>query len=356
VRVIPGAAGMDNVGAIKRFACDHCKGNAFIELDHDDVLVPGNTLSLLKSAFETGAGFAYSDTAVFRYKPGKPATFEPFTYAAAHGWQTYPVRVYGRQLQASRNFEITPRALCEIFYCPDHVRAWSREAYYAAGGHDASLPVCDDHQLMIKTYLTGARFRHIGGCRYLYRNHAANTVLARNAKIQELTRQNRQTYLPELVSQWTDRSNFPVCDISQLRKRGWTFDRDLMRGFGYDALGHVTAYDELQRAAPWQVREFMHAVWHALVPGGYLTITVPEVSSGAGYVDVEWQSRFGAATMLPYTSRVYAEANGKVNCRFQEVDCLEFYPTDWHKQKNFKYLRFVLCALKGQRQPGLQFI
>ena len=105
-----------------------------------------------------------------------------------------------------------------------------------------------------------------------------------------------------------------------------------------------------------QVREFMNLAYDALIPGGYLTILVPEVHSGLGYADVEWQSRFSVMSMSPYTRRNMAQRNGNITCRFQQVQVTEVYPSDWHRDNNFKYLRFELCALKGQRQPGLKHI
>ena len=113
---------------------------------------------------------------------------------------------------------------------------------------------------------------------------------------------------------------------------------------------------ELQWLTGRQVREFMNAAYTALIPGGYLTITVPEVHSGMGYGDVEWQSYFSAVSMYPYTRTNFAKSNGNINCRFQQVNCLEVFPSDWHRDKNFKFLRFELVALKGQRHPGLQHI
>lgn len=37
------------------------------------------------------------------------------------------------------------------------------------GGHDASLPVTDDHDLLCRTYLAGVKFVHPPRCLYFYR-------------------------------------------------------------------------------------------------------------------------------------------------------------------------------------------
>jgi glycosyltransferase involved in cell wall biosynthesis len=356
VRIVEGG-NLHNIGALKRKACNALTGDVFIELDHDDLLVPGKSLEAIAAAFDKGAGFAYSDTAVFRFQQRAGVrTYNCYNYAAQHGWIDYPMFVYGRYLKATSCFDITPRSLSEIYYCPDHVRAWSRKAYYEAGGHNPELSVCDDHELMIKTYLTGAKFAHTGGCHYLYRLFDNNTVIMRNEKIRETSEKFRKEYLCRLVESWVSRNGLPTLDLTRLRLSGWTPEKHLLQGFGRNQFGHIIADTELQRLEGWQVREFMNEAYEGLVPGGYLTVTVPEVHSGMGYGDVEWKSHFSATSMSPYTRKQFARQNGKVNCRFQQINCVEVFPSDWHRDHGFKFLRFELVALKGQRHPGLQHI
>lgn len=356
VKIVDGGQ-LHNIGALKRRACDAATGDAFVEFDHDDLLMPGNSLLRIQQKFQEGAGFVFSDVAVFKAKEGAGVTeYAPFTFSGQHGWQEYEVSIYGRKLLATRAFDITPRSLAEIYYCPDHVRAWGRKAYYDAGGHNADLSVCDDHELMIKTYLTGARFKHTGGCHYLYRMFDQNTVVLRNKLIQDTTRQLKETHFRSMIDSWVRRTGYPVLDLTELRLEGWQVERDLLKGFGSDQFGHIIADTEIQKFSGMQVREFMNEAYEALVPGGYLTIIVPEVHSGMGYGDVEWQSHFSAVSMYPYTRKQAARNNGNIRCRFQQVNCLEVYPSDWHRDNGFKFLKFELAALKGQRFPGLQHI
>lgn len=362
VRIVTGGRNLHNVGALKRLACDSANGDAFVELDHDDLLVPGQSLQRIADQFAQGAGFVYSDTAVFRYKRQRnnkqqlQTTFMPYTYSPQHGWRSYPLSIYGRELKVTSCFDITPRSLAEIFYCPDHVRCWSRKAYYEAGGHNPELAVCDDHELMIKTYISGAPFHHTGGCHYLYRMFDHNTVVMRNKQIQKITRELKEEHTQALIKSWVNRHKYAELDLTELIRTGWDADNHLLQGFGYEQYGHIVADTELQKLSGVQVREFMNEAYAGLVPGGYLSITVPEVHSGMGYGDVEWKSHFSATSMMPYTRRGLARQNGKIECRFQQINCLEVFPSDWHRDNNFKYLRFELVALKGQRHPGLQHI
>ena len=361
VRIITGGENLHNIGALKKFTCDNAHGDVFVEFDHDDMLMPGDSLEAVAKCAKNGAGFIYSDDAVFRQSSasrknwGPRGKFSEFTYSSMHGWESYPVKVFGRQLLASRCFEISPRSLCQIYYCPDHLRAWTRNAYYDAGGHNPQLSVCDDHELMIKTYITGSKFMHTGGCHYLYRMFDSNTVQMRNKLIQKSTAELKQKYLGELVSAWLKHNSHSEFDLSSLGT-DLDFDATLEKGFGKGRYGHIIADSELQKMTGVQVRKFMHAAYTALVPGGYLTLVVPDALSGAGYMDPEWYTHFSKESMLPYIRRSSAKFNGKISCRFQQVDVSEVYPSDYHRDRGLKFLKFTLCALHGQRQPSVQYI
>ena len=353
VKVVDGGSHLYNIGALKRLACDNCSGDAFIELDHDDLLFPGNSLSAIKKAFEGGAGFVYSDVAVFAYNSkNDQASYGNYIYSAAHGWENYSVSIYGRNLIATRAFEVTPRSLCEIYYAPDHVRCWSRKAYYKAGGHNRDLAVIDDLDLMIRTYLSGATFTHIKGCHYLYRTYAENTVNSRNRQIQSLCRSYKIKHTENLIREWVSRENYATLDVGELVASGWKCDRDLRHGFGLECYGVIEIKDYLQWLNGDQVANFMNSAYDALVPGGYIIITVPDATTGIGFADPAYKSYYSEASMLPYINKKHAARNGHVFARFQQVLVAEEYLSDWHKGNGYKHLRFHLCALKGQRQPG----
>ncbi len=357
VKIVEGASELHNVGALKRFTCERASGEVFVELDHDDLLAPVNALSSVVDCVKQGAGFVYSDTAVFKYAEGTAGrTYKSFSYSSQHGWENYPVKIYGRTLKANKCFEVSPRSLAEIYYAPDHVRCWTRAAYYAAGGHNPDLPVCDDHELILKTYLTGQKFMHTGGCHYLYRMYKDNTVESRNKLIQQHTQQFHRQYISDLIKEWVKRNSHESLDITALIDRGWDVERDLLTGFGENQYGHITANLELQKWHPWQVREFMNEAYEGLIPGGYLTVVVPDSLSSAGHIDVEWKTKFGFYSMFPYTRSEYAKMNSKVNCRFQVAGADIVFASDWHRDNDVKYFKFELCALKGQHQPALQHI
>src|SRR6266699_1371062 len=84
VRICPAPPGIKpGVGALKRFACSQCRGDLFVELDHDDLLVPQSLELLVQAATEHQAGFLYSD--FVNFLPDGSSR----TYGSDYGWETY---------------------------------------------------------------------------------------------------------------------------------------------------------------------------------------------------------------------------------------------------------------------------
>lgn len=347
VRIARGAEWYSNVGALKRFACERCSGDVLIELDHDDVLVPGDSLDQIAAAAQAGAGFVYSDSAMFRGDKLQACNF-----SSEHGWESYPIEVYGRKLLATKPFPVTPRSLCEIYYAPDHVRAWTRDAYWQAGGHNAELIVGDDHDLMCRTYLAGIPFGYTGSCQYLYRSYAQNTVHRRQMTIREQVLKNKQKYSSDLIREWCRREGHKLLEITRKEQPGWRGERG---SFGEaESCGAILCHDLFQLVQPAWIPIVMEEAYQALVPGGYLEIVVP----GDQAATLEPRAtRVTKATFLPYCYTDLKPYIGRdVDVRFQMMHAGEAFPSEFHRQENLSYAIIQLCALKGQRQPALQSI
>jgi hypothetical protein len=80
---------------------------------------------------------------------------------------------------------MTNESMKHIVGVPNHVRVWNAEFYRMLGGHDVTLEVCDDYDLIIRTFLNGD-FQHIP--KLLYKQHIGSHTAQRkqNARIQEL--------------------------------------------------------------------------------------------------------------------------------------------------------------------------
>lgn len=347
VRVVADESGTDKVGALKRRAASLCRGAVLVECDHDDLLAP-LTLPRVAAAVAGGAGFVYSDVACFDDATGDPRTFDP-----AFGWRTYPLDVYGRRFTATAMFPVTARSLCEVYYAPDHVRCWTRAAYVAAGGHDEKLSVGDDHDLVCRTYLAGVPFAHAGRCGYLYRYHAGNTHAARSDAVVAQSAANRRRHLPGLVAEWCRREKLAALDLGAAYKAGtWSPDDPAALPDGGRPVGHVLAGDVLQFCRPEAVVPFFNAAHRLLAPGGHLTVLVP--SAAGRYADQNplHRTRFNPNTFLYFADRRFAQNLPGVDCRFELLDCREFYSDADFRKYDMKVIQADLVALKGRRSPG----
>lgn len=249
-----------NIGRLKRTACLAARGRWLVELDHDDLLGP----QCLARLALVDAAFAYSDCGLF----GDGLA----PYRADLGWVHYPTTIHGITALAHAAFPVTARSLCQIFYAPDHVRAWQRRCYYRLGGH-APFPLADDLDLMCRTYLAGEEFQHLGGCHYLYRVHGGNSWLADNRRLQRWHTRVGRYWRPRLIREWCRRHGLSIDSGSQC---GWVRRR-------------VRRWDE---AIP-----LARSLWGSLAPGGWLSL---EAQSGEpptaamqelGYQVVDWSAQ-----------------------------------------------------------------
>jgi glycosyltransferase involved in cell wall biosynthesis len=352
VRVVPyhfSPGEVPRIGALKRHTCDQCRGDVFIEMDHDDMLVPG-TLPKIAKSVEGGADFVYSDAAVFVDR--KDAVW-PIGYGEQFGWETYELTVFGKPLLASRAFDASARSVCEIFYAPDHVRCWTREAYYLAGGHDKSQTVGDDHDLICRTYLGGSRFGHIGGCGYLYRTHPGNTVKSHNSEIQAQQARNRDKHLYNLVDEWCKRQGHGYIDLRithpdvKLTEDGLSIKADT------SSIGCIRCFDFLQLVPQTLVPQAMEEIYRVLVPGGWLCSRTPSTRGDAGY-GFHFKSFWNEYNVQYFTNWALAKNLYKnwPKARFQAVRLFTQGHTKKDSENKVLYVYADLCAIKGQRQPG----
>lgn len=333
-----------NIGALKRFACDQTTGDALVELDHDDLLLPG-TLKRLEACYATGAGFVYSDAAGFNEKNGRA-----HKYAPEYGWESYPVRVYNRLFFATRTFDICPRMLCSVHYAPDHVRTWSREAYYKAGGHNKDLLVADDHDLVCRTYLAQVPFMHTGGCNYLYRFHENNSVGVYYKDISRITKENQDKYMWQLIDEWVRRERLVHADLSA--------DHDYAQPLPWatDSVACLKVWDYLQTVPAEALGAFLNECYRVIRPGGWLCLKCPETSSPAAWMPSHksyWNEEvIRCLTEKPQALRHLRSYQG----RFQTVRCWTACYRDAGRSRELPSVFADLFCLKGQRTPGRCFI
>lgn len=193
VRLFRGDRHCGVIGEVKRRCCGLARGSILVELDHDDELT-SNCLADVVEAFRRypDAGFAYSDCAEV-FESGVNATYgESFAFH----FGTYRAEKYqGREYCVMNYPDINAKTVRHIVSMPNHVRAWTREAYAAAGGHSSDAHVADDFELCVRTFLT-TRMVHIKRFGYIQHlgDEGQNTQRRRNAEIQRLVRYFSERY------------------------------------------------------------------------------------------------------------------------------------------------------------------
>ena len=376
VRVVraPDEVSVKGVGALKNFACSQCAGEYFVELDHDDLLTPDALALIDEHATRTNAGFLYSDFTNFY------ADHSCQVYYASHGWENYPFKWKDKHYTAMRAFKTDASALHLIFYAPNHVRVWSRDAYYKAGGHDPEMHVVDDHDLICRTYLTGVHFEYIPHCIYLYRllQGSDNTYLRFNADIQRMQQDVSNKYTYRLISEWCRRNELQMIDLGGATNCPPGFKSvdlknadvicDIRKGLPFpdNSVGCVRAYDFLQHVPHCQSSTcdhgaaggllctvgLMNEIYRVLVPGGWLVSRTPSTDGRGAFQDPSHASYWNQNSFWYYTNKDQAQFVNGLEARFQDTRLWQGFPNDWYKDNNILYTYADLVALKGQRQPG----
>lgn len=201
-----------SIGEMKLRVASLAMGDWIVELDHDDRVHP----QLFQWVRDIALGrpatkFIYSDHAEVHEENDAP-----FTYGESYGYNhgSY-MRQYIRthpegQLQPqfiSRSPWANPVTMRHLVGLPNHVRIWNRAFYEQMGRHRPDLPVADDYDLLIKTYLhadPGEIVCIVAPSYFQYRNAGENNfTFKRNALIQHLVWYLHQRWYGALVEKYT---------------------------------------------------------------------------------------------------------------------------------------------------------
>jgi glycosyltransferase involved in cell wall biosynthesis len=363
VRCRPYLGPLGNIGAAKLWAFSHAEGDVLVEVDHDDLLAP-NALAEVARAFEDpGIGFAYSDCvdwspsgeAVTYHDPARRAAW------AAEGWQfaevdvPWPFDKPNRQEKVTIPVSFEPGALMvsTIFRAPNHLRAWRRSIYRELGGHDPTLKVCDDAELMIRTYLR-TRMKRIPEVLYAYRVDGANTWLGKVEAIRMKTFELQGEHLHALVAREMSLRGLPCLDLGgAINSPGIPWMPVDMSVDGIDltkpwpfpdsSVGAFRAFDFLEHL-PDKLHS-MREIYRCLAPGGWLLSLTPSAAGPGAYRDPTHVSFWVSDGFRYHTERelaryLPADPSGRENPRFMAVrlhesgDLLPYITADLVSLKN----------------------
>ena len=213
-----------NVGLAKHRASMLCDGDWLVELDHDDALL-SNALEVCNEAIlkYPDAGFLYSDGAEL-YEDGESKYYDhdwSGNYYArsdnffgfgywGHSW----INSDNKDFLSCHASEINPLTIRFNISMPNHVRMWERNLYHKIGGHSKNLPVADDLEIIIRSFLN-TRFIHVKKTLYLQYNNRNSTVDNNSIDINRRARLIRDYYDKEIHKR-----------IIELGFKDWNWDEE----------------------------------------------------------------------------------------------------------------------------------
>lgn len=351
-RIITYTGKTQNIGELKRFCCENARGDILVEVDHDDELMP-RCVEVLAAEMQD-CDFAYSNFATISYD-------KPFCYGEHFGWQSKPITLpNGREALENVAFEPSPASISRIWYGPNHVRSWNKKFYDKIGGHDASMGVLDDHDLMCRTYIHGT-MKHIDECLYIYHIHGENSYLGmNNAFIQTETLNIHDKYIYSLAEKWANINKLYKIDLCgghgkpegyigvDLANSDITVDLNGPWPFQDGSVGVIRAHDAIEH-----LRNPIHTmkeVYRVLAPGGLFLTMTPSTDGRGAFQDPTHVSFWNRNSFLYYTNATFAKYIG-TPVRFQELRVKDFFPSEWHRVNNCPYIKADLLK-EMPRTPG----
>lgn len=359
---------LTGVGAVKRRACELLRGDIFVELDHDDLLA-STALAEVAEAFvqRPEVGLVYSDCAQITHDGKKDET----RFNEANGWEYHDVTVDGRQVMKVDALDPSPHNVSYIWFAPNHVRAFRRETYEAAGGYDAGRDILDDQDLMSRLYQQ-ADFHHIPRCLYLQRMHPGNTQVdaTLNPRIQQETVELYERDVQANALAWAAREGLKAIDmgaahrkqpgflgLDQYAQPGVDIVADVTEGIPLadSSVGVIRAVDFLEHI-PEKIAVF-NELYRVLAHGGMLLSMTPSTDGRGAFQDPTHLAFYNQNSFWYFTERQYAAFVPQIECRFQVSRLITSMPSDWHREHDIPYVRANLIAIKqGVRQGGTLLI
>jgi O-antigen biosynthesis protein len=367
VRVVI-ADDLGGIGAVKRHACLIARGEFLVELDHDDLLA-SQALALVVEAFDAHpeAGLVYSQCAQILADGGRDES----RFNQQHGWTYRDVTVDGRKVLQTNAMLPSPHNVSYIWYAPNHVRAFRRTTYDAAGGYDIDRAILDDQDLMCRMYQQ-ADFHLVDQCLYLQRMHQANTqrIAETNATIQVETVSLYETYIQANALAWAKREGLAALDLGAAHnKPAGYLGLDQYAGPGVDIVADVTTGIDLPDSSVGVIRAvdflehitdkiaIINELYRVLAHGGVLLSLTPSTDGRGAFQDPTHVAFYNEHSFWYYTDRAYSAFVPPIQCRFQVSRLATIFMSDWHKQHNISYVQANLIAIKeGPRQGGLLLI
>lgn len=198
------------IGEMKKRSCGIAKGRWLVELDHDDHISPflfQTVIDIDKKYPDTD--FIHSDYAIIRENTKTDTDYGGDYYAYGYGSHMYQWSTDGtteRYYLTLTNPIINASTIRYIVGVPNHVRIWKTSFYHKINGHNHNLPVVDDYELLIRSFLESDKWVRIPECMYFqYQNSGGdNFTNHRNALIQHITRWTAHLYENKIHTRFSE--------------------------------------------------------------------------------------------------------------------------------------------------------
>lgn len=173
------------IGEMKEIAAKLARGKWITEIDHDDEFIPEMFTWIIQASKKyPDAGFIYSDCSEPHEKV-KDSVY--YGEMSAFGFGGYIKKLKnGFYQNVYQTQGPNPLTLQHSVGMPNHIRVWRKDIYHQVGAHNQYLPVIDDYDLYIRTFLATQTCRIPELCYLQYRNADGNFTGIRNGLIQHL--------------------------------------------------------------------------------------------------------------------------------------------------------------------------
>jgi hypothetical protein len=174
-----------------------------LELDHDDELTSHALQHIATASLRfPDCGMFYTDWA--ELVDGVDEQWYADTFAFSFGRYTTQFVDGAKRLVAVAP-ELNGHTVRHIVSMPNHLRAWRTDFYRSIGGHNPNLPIADDYELTLRSFLA-TRVVHIHHCSYIqhFRSDNSNTQFARFASIQSAVKAISETYEYDIRRRFID--------------------------------------------------------------------------------------------------------------------------------------------------------
>lgn len=351
VKIYPFEYADGKVGPLKRYGFLKSEGEYLVELDHDDLLTP-DCLEKLKIEIDKDApDFIFSNFCQVDLKGDTAGLWSPY-----YGWTYRDYNYKGKILKETISPPFVPQNISRIWFNANHVRVWKASFYKEIGGHDPTMTISDDHDLVLRSYLKG-KCRWIDDTLYIYRIHENNTTWKLNQEIQDTMWLTYDRYIWPLVEKWADDNKLRKIDLAgginpapgyenyDLQNAQIIGDLDETWKLEDNSVGVLRADNAIEHFK--DPIHTMNEAWRVLKHGGVFMISVPSTDGQGAFSDPTHVSFWNLRSFNYYTQkqmRMYIEP--KCHCKFQVMKLVN--------EKRFD-LPFVTANLVAIKDEGQRF-